>query len=314
MERLGLMRPGIKQEFDISAGPAEVVAGDHQGFNACGGGRSSLLQLVRHHEPIGSDAGGVQDLFATELEKGELSNAQITRLVAANARCLTTVTGKRMLSYVGPDGVFPQPEMTKIIQRLGFIGYYYTGDGGAAPQLAFWNGKLLSKSVWAFPISPFGRYAALSDMRKAHVPAPAVEAWLKSVASYAATEGTIQLVYSHPPDLSTPGYASAVGSFLSLVAKLQHKGQLVTESMFGYAKFLRQRAQAHMTLRRVKGGIRLVLTDQAGLRDIAVAVPVSWKLASMTGVVRHDGVDHETSYVVQPDTHRLVLRFSVATL
>jgi hypothetical protein len=312
MQRLGLLRPGINQEFDISAGPDEKVAGDRQGFNACGAGRATLELLLRNHETIGSDAGGVQDLFATELEKNELTDPEIGKLVAANASCLTTVTSERMDSYVGPDGVFPQPEMTKIVQQLGFVAYYYTGDSGAAPQLAFWHGKLTSTKVWAFPVAPFGRLAALADMSRAHVGASAVEAWLKSVASYAASEGTIQLIYSHPPDLSAKGYASAFGSFLSYVSELQSKGELVTESMAVYAKFLDQRAAAQITLRRVVGGVQLTLTNKEGLRSIAVAAPRSWKLAAGTGVSKHGSVGDQDSYVVTTNTHRVVLRFSVA--
>ncbi len=314
MERAGLLRPGVNQEFDISAGPDEKHARDELGFNACGTGRPELALLVRHGEAIGSDAGGIQDVFASQLEKALLTMPQIRDLVKANAACVTKVTGEPMMSYVGPDGVFPQPQMTKIIQKLGFIAYYYTGDSGAAPQLAFWNGKLTSSTVWAFPVAPDGELGALADMAKADVPASAVEAWLKSVATYAANEGTIQLIYSHPPDLTAaPGYTAAFGTFLTLVAQMQRKGQLVTESMSAYASFLKRREHAQIVVEMVKGGMQLTVTDPQGLEDIAVSAPSFWKLSSIAGVAEHGNIGDEKSYVLRTDTHQVVLRFSVTS-
>jgi hypothetical protein len=308
MEQSGILVPGITQEFDISAGPDEKRAGDGLGFDACGKGRDALDLLLERGESIGTDAGGVQDLFATELEQGQLSQAQRSTLVANNATCLETATGEHMLDYVGPDGVFPQPQMTQIIQRLGLIGYYYTGDSGAPPQLAFWDGRPTSSSVWAFPVAPFGRLAALADMAKAGVPAAAVESWLNSVARYAASQGTIQLIYSHPPDLDAHGYSAAVAAFLGYVAQLQAHGQLVTEPMHVYAEFLNRRAQAHIAVRRNQVGLQLTVVDDAGLKDVAIGVPNSWQLRPAGEVSSHGVVGDERSYVVNANVHQVVLQ------
>jgi hypothetical protein len=215
-----------------------------------------------------------------------------------------------MSQYVGPDGVFPQPEMTQIVQKLGFVGYYYTGDGGSGPQLAFWQGELTSSKVWAFPVASFGKYAALADMSKAHVAASAVEGWLKSVAKYAASQGTIQLVYSHPPDLAAPGYAAAYGAFLTYVVQLQRSGQLVTEPMHVYANFLNRRLRAAMKLQKIKGGFSLTLTDPQGLRQMAIGVPSSWRMAQTAGVSKRNTLGGERSYVITSGAHEVVLHFS----
>jgi hypothetical protein len=254
----------------------------------------------------------VQDLFATQLEQGQLSSTQITDLVANNANCLERVTGERMLDYVGPDGVFPQPQMTAIIEKLGLIDYYYTGDSGASPQLAFWDGKLTSSTVWAFPVAPFGPLAALADMAKEHVPASAVESWLDSVAHYAAVQGTIQLIYSHPPDLEAAGYSAADAAFLDYVSQLEARGQLVTEPMHVYSEFLNRRAEATIAVKRVGTGLQVTVSDKAGLRDVAIAVSSSWKLTRDEDVSFHGMVGNERSYVVESNVGRVVLEFVIA--
>jgi hypothetical protein len=310
MERAGLLRPGINQEFDISAGPDEKAAGDGLGFDACGKGQAALSILLQRGESIGTDAGGIQDVFATELSEGELSYSQRRDLVAANASCLAKVTGRRMEDYVGPNGVFPQPQMTKIIQQLGLVDYYYTGDSGASPQLALWDGKLTSTDVWSFPVAPFGRLAALADMSRAHVPASAVETWMKSVAAYAAREGTIQLIYSHPPDLEASGYTAAEAQFLEYVASLQSAGQIGTDPMHAYTDFLNRRAEAQMTARRVSGGIVLTVTDPKGLKDVAIGAPTTWRLHRAGSVTTRGTVGDQRSYVVESNAHQVVLTFS----
>jgi hypothetical protein len=311
MQQWGLLRPGIHQEFDIAAGPDVISPGDSLGFDACGKGRDVLSLLLKQGEAIGSDGGGTQNLFASQLEQRQLTNNEIRDLVAHNASCLTGVTGQRMQDYTAPLGVYPQPQMTRIIQQLGFLDYYYTGDTGSAPQLAFWDGKLVSSSVWAFPVMPYGRDAALADMAADHISAGAVEVWLKSVAEYAASQGTIRLIYSHPPDLETPGYASAYASFLGYVAQLQSAGQLVTEPMHVYADFLNRRARAQMTVDRTEGGVQLTVTDRRGLRDIAVGVPNAWRPVRIASVTRRGTIGGEQSYVVQNNTRRVVLRFTI---
>jgi hypothetical protein len=311
MKQWGLLPRGIHQEFDIAAGPDVISPGDGLGFDACGKGRRTLSLLLQQGETIGSDGGGTQNLFASQLEHGTITNNETRDLVVKNASCLTSVTGQPMQDYTAPLGVYPQPQMTRIIQQLGFVDYYYTGDTGAAPNLAFWDGKLVSSSVWAFPVTPDGRDAALADMALDHVSASAVEAWLRSVAEYVASQGTIRLIYSHPPDLETPGYASAYASFLSYVAQLQSTGQLTTEPMHVYTDFLNRREQAQMRVDRTKGGIQLTITNPKGLRDIAIGVPNSWHPARIAGVTKRDTIGGEQSYVVQDDPRRVVLRFTM---
>jgi len=309
MRRDGLLPPGVHQEFDITAGPYLDRPGDGEGFDACGKGRT-LVKLLERRETVGSDGGWAHNMFARELADGKLTVAETRELVARNLDCLDRVTGQRIRDYTAPNGVFPQPEMTKILEQFGFDDYYYTGDTGAAPQLAFWDGKPVSSSVYSFPVMPDGRYASLADMAAAHVPGPAVEAWLRGVAEYVAANQTIRLVYSHPHDLAAPGYAVAFGRFLRVVDRLQRAGRLRTEPMHEFTEFLRREARTQISVRRTAAGYRLTLTNPLGLRQIAVAVPSTWRPEALGQVVTRDAGDGDRTYVIERDARQVVLRFT----
>jgi hypothetical protein len=78
-----------------------------------------------------------------------------------------------------------------------------------------------------------------------------------------------------------------------------------------FAKFLNQREAATTTIQTVKGGVRVNIGDKKGLHQIAIAVPSSWKLISTAGVAEGERIGNTESYVVETNTHEVVLGFRV---
>jgi hypothetical protein len=250
-------------EFDVTAGPDLNRAGDGLGFDACGRGKAYLHTLMPYGR-IGSHGGWAHNEFAAKIAAGDYSRAQIESLVERNDACLQSVTGVPVLSFAAPVGEHPQPEMTNVLDDLGIIGYYYTGDTGSQVERPFYDGKLVSTKSWAFPIMPLGTVASVAEMRRAHIAPARVERWLDDTAAYAADQHGIYLVYSHSYDFLYGNYAEALSHFLDHLE----------------------------TMERSRDGVHVHLANPRGLRSIAFAIPTSW-LGSTTlpSELRRTGTD-----------------------
>ena len=296
LRRSGLLRHAVRMEFDVTAGPDLNRQGDGLGFDACGGGRA-FLQTLMPFGRIGSHGGWAHNEFAARVAAGTYTRAQIRSLILRNDVCLESVTGVPVRSFAAPVGVHPQPLMTEVLDSLGLIGYYYTGDTGAPVERPFYNGKLVSSKSWAFPIMPFGRSASVAEMRRAHVAPARVEAWLEQTAEYAADRHGVYLIYSHSYDFLYGGYAQAMSHFLDHLEAMQRAGRIQTTDMPTAAAFMNRFIRTTASFAHARGGIHVHLHNDQGLRSIAFAVPTSWlrhqappKGLHATGIEGHDTV------------------------
>jgi hypothetical protein len=180
--------------------------------------------------------------------------------------------------YSAPDGVHPQPEMSRILEELGFVAYYYTGDGGSAPNRSFYDGRMLSESLVAFPVVTLGPVASVGEMLVAPGMTPArAAAWLTEVADYCERNRTVRLVYTHPYDFaSTAGghaYAEVWRRWFDDLAERQAAGRFQVRPMSEYADFLLRVATTEARFIREGNGLRVQLSHPDGLRHLAFAVP-----------------------------------------
>jgi hypothetical protein len=275
LRRRGLLRRADHMEFDVTAGPDRDRIGDGLGFDACGKGRKYLNMLLPYGK-IGSHGGWAHNLFAQSLEENRYSVAQVRELVDRNDRCLESITGVKVRSYAAPVGVHPQPMMTHVLDSLGIKGYYYTGDTGSPMERAFFDGKLVSTSSWAFPIVPFGAVASVGEMRHAHIPASSVQRWLDQTAAFASDSHGIYLIYSHSYDFMAPAYAGALGHFLDRLEFLQHEDALRLTDMPSAATFMDRFIATTSSFVKTPAGVKVSLHNANGLRSIAFALPSAW--------------------------------------
>lgn len=286
-----LVRKTVPMEFDATAGPDRDREGDHEGLDACGLGEPLIRELAGYGT-IGSHGGWAHNYFAWGVEDGTLAERRITDLIKRNNDCLTSITGKPIRSFAAPDGAQPQPLMTNILGRLGMNSYYYTGDTGMSATRAFFNGQMVSSSVWAFPIMPYDRVASLHEMALAKTQPQAVLEWLDTSAAYAARTRSIVLVYSHGYDLFVNDkFDASFGSFLDSVERLERLGRLQTGGMAQSASFMQRFVTTDVTFNRTLDGVIVHLANTGGLRDIAFAVPLGYAPKVRAPWLAYRGVD-----------------------
>lgn len=275
LAQAGLLRPGIRYDFDVTAGPDRDHPGDNEGFDACGVG-APYLRTIERYGTIGSHGGWLHNGFAWAVERHHISDSRMQALIDENDVCLQKMTGARVRDFAAPDGAHPQPAMTRALEHLNISAYYYTGDTGSAAERALYNSSLVSQNTWAFPIQPYGPYASLAEMRRGDVPPAQVKAWLDSVMDEAARDRTVLLFYSHSYDMQYTPYDGAFGQFLDRLARAQ-RDRTVQATVMGDASAFLSRLMGTTTAFVLDGKrVDVRLDNSQGLRDVAFALPKSW--------------------------------------
>ncbi|MGO9378929.1 MAG: hypothetical protein ACLPN1_19000 [Dissulfurispiraceae bacterium] len=271
MLETGLLRKDIKASIDITAGDFLNKPGDGLGFDACGKGRP-LAETLKEYGTIGSHGGWGHNWFAKNIEDGTFTEKEIRENIEKNNRCLETITGYKITEYAAPVGVHPQPVTTQILEDLGIIAYYYTGDTGSGPNRTFYQNKMVSDRVVAFPVMPLGRSASLYEMavmdkRKNSE----VMEWLFDILSYTARNRTVRLFYSHPYNINL--YPQAIKAFMDRVEKMQREGEISVRSMSDFARFFLRFLKTKYDMSEADNGLLVSLANPEGLAGITVAVP-----------------------------------------
>jgi|SRR5579862_165876 len=224
----------------VTAGPDARSFGDHLGFDIDHNSLSS--ELVRHYSKlgnqVGSHGGWIHDYYAAHADTAP--QAEIEPLLELNKAALEKVTGKPVVEYSAPVGNQPQ-WITQWLEAHGFVAYYLTGNSGMAPTQGYRDGVRESQAMWEFPILHLDRAAAFEEMKPDGYSDEEVEHWLESVASFAADNRTVRLVYFHPPGILA--YKQVVMNWLQLTARLRASGQFRWYTMTELAGFLNSRKQ-----------------------------------------------------------------------
>ena len=231
----------------VTAGPDARAFGDHLGFDV--DHNSLSAELVQHYSKlgnqIGSHGGWIHDYYAAHADTSP--PAEIEPLLELNKAALEKVTGKPVVEYSAPAGNQPQ-WITQWLEAHGFVAYYLTGNSGMAPTQGYRNGVRESQAMWEFPILHLDRAAAFEEMKPDGYSDEEVEHWLESVASFAAENRTVRLVYFHPPGILA--YKQEVMNWLQLTARLRASGQFRWYTMTELATFLNSRKQVEWRISR----------------------------------------------------------------
>jgi len=263
---------------------------------------------------VGSHGGWAHNWFATGLERGTFTTGEIEDLVGRNDACLQSVTGRPVRAFAAPNGVHPQPQLTRVLEGLGIRAYYYTGDTGSPPNRTFFDGAMISPKMWAFPVMPNGLQASIGEMIKAGLRPRQIGAWLADTLRYLVDQRTIRLVYSHPYDLLRPRYGAAFGRFLDRVESVQAEGRVTVAPMEYFADFMSRFVRTESSFARDGGDLVVSLSNPAGLEDIAVAVPaeLAGPAPSLPSGVTETDADGYRLFTVGSPSTTLELRLPLA--
>lgn len=271
MQERGLLRKGLRASFHITAGDFLDEPGDEAGFDAAGEGRQ-FTELLADYGVIGSHGGWAHNWFAENIENGVFTEKEIREYIAKNNECLEQIVGYKIVEYSAPNGVHPQPMATRILEDLGVVAYYYTGDTGSGPNRSFYEGKMLSDKTIAFPVMPFGKKASLWEMRALDGRQDSeVTEWFFNVADYAVRNRTVRLVYSHPYNIEE--YPESVVSFIDKVEKMQADHELTVRPMSEFAEFFLRFLQTKYAFRIEEKQLIVSLKNPDSLTGITVALP-----------------------------------------
>jgi hypothetical protein len=264
------LREGLQYSMHITAGDFRDEPRDGLGFDACGKGRP-YVEMVARYGSIGSHGGWAHNWFSTNIAEKRFGESEIYEQIERNNECLTSLTGYPVNEYSAPNGIHPQPVATRILEKLNIRAYYYTGDTGSTPNRTFIGGKMISGSVIAFPIMPFGKSASLQEMKRAGRTEEEVTNWLFQTVDFVANNRTVRLVYSHPYDIYE--YPLGLKLFLDYAEKLQNEGRLVVQSMGSYAEFLLRFLKTSASFELQNNTMVLHLKNPEGLDGVTAAIP-----------------------------------------
>ncbi len=271
--RRNYFRPSMPASFHITAGDFVDYPGDGMGFDACGKGREQV-KMAAAYGHIGSHGGWGHNWFAANVLKGKFHAAEMEKYITRNSRCLSESSGYPVIEYSAPDGVHPQPILTRVLEKLGVVAYYYTGDSGSAPNRTFFDGKRVSESTIAFPVMPMKNVASIHEMYQNGVSNELFTDWLVGTANYAAKNHTVRLVYSHLYDLyDFPMYYAGLEHFLDAAETLQKDNRLQVRPMHVFAQFLNRMLKTHYSFNVHPDGLELRAANEQGLDGITAAIP-----------------------------------------
>jgi len=267
----GLFQKDIPFSIHITAGPDTYKLGDGMGFFAESKYRGKpVLEVLRNYGEIGAHGGWIHNFFAYNLQY--LPRQKAIQLINWNFSALEAVTGKKIREYSAPGGNHPFWVNSRL-EELGVNAYYYAGDSGAGPTHPRFEGKYAGRKMWAFPISPYQKYASFEEMERGHVPSEEVKQWLEDLVDFSAEERTIRMVYTHPSD--TRFCLSAFRAFEEKALEEMKKGRITVAPMSWFADFLNRSAQTCWQVKKQNGRNYIIdLKNPEGLKDITVAVYV----------------------------------------
>lgn len=270
----GYFVEGIEYSNHITAGDFRDTPGDNLGFDACGKGKD-FVKMILPYGLIGSHGGWAHNWFSYGILEGKINKEDMEKYIRMNNECLESITGYKIREYSAPNGVHP-PEKTEILERMGFVAYYYTGDSGSSPNRTFLNGKMISSKVIAFPITHLREHASLYEMWREGISEEEVESFLLDLLNFVEREKVIRLFYSHPYDI--PHYPRAIKSFLDKANDLQKQGKIQIKPMSYFADFLLRFLRTKYSFKLNGNLLEVNLVNPEGLSGITVAIPKSYRL------------------------------------
>jgi hypothetical protein len=304
----GYIRKGIEYSFHITAGDFRDKPGDNLGFDACGKGRK-YVEMIMPYGTIGSHGGWAHNWFSNGILEGRISKKDIYKYIEKNNKCLESITGYKIREYSAPAGVHPQPETTKILEKLGVVAYYYMGDSGSSPNRTFIDGKMVSSKVIAFPITPYGITTSLYEMYKSGVNEEEVYKFLVSLTDFCIKTRQIRLFYLHSYNI--PLYPNAILRAIDYWESKEKDGLLEVHSMGYFADFLSRFLKTEYSFRKNDDKLVVKLENPEGLKDIGIAIPNYYgKVLSFPKEVAFlDQDEHFYHFYIKENTQKLELTF-----
>jgi len=295
----GYFSKSIQYSMCITAGPDCDSLGDNHGFDATGKGRK-LIEALLPYGIIGSHGGWSHNLFATLLENGDMNTSEMQRFIKMNNQSLEKIIGYPIKEYAAPNGVFPQPSSVEVMKNLGIESYYYPGDSGSAPNRTFYEGKMVSNDIIAFPVMTFNDMASLNEFEKQEYSNTETSQILENIIDFIANNRTVRLYYSHPYDVYFGKYKQEVKSFLTYGVIMQQKGKIQIQTMSYFREFLLRLIETNKIFKWDNHTLKVQLGNKQNLKEMVIAIP---KIMHDKKILLKGFEEDENYYYIPTDTN-----------
>ena len=113
-----------------------------------------------------------------------------------NKQAMESVAGRKVIEYSAPVGNTPLWSL-KWLESNGHIAYYFVGHTGLGPTRTYAPSpddpavsRLCYPKMWAFPVTPFGKYATFEEFYINKVPKADISKWLTELVDFVVTNRT----------------------------------------------------------------------------------------------------------------------------
>jgi len=267
------IRKDLNQSFHITAGPFRDKPNDKIGFDVAGKKGTELVKRLMEYGKIGSHGGWGHNWFAKNIESGRFGKADIKKYIKMNNEALEKVTGYKITEYSAPVGVFPPVENVEVLKELGMNTFYYTGDADSAPNRTFFNGKMLSDTIIAFPVESFGKSASMKEFTDYNLSKETISKYYKEFIYYLVENRTVRLFYLHSYDIHDYDYKEEWKEFMDGVEKNVHAGTLQTRTLTDARAFLLHLLHTHSQYKISDKGLEMSFSNPSSLDELVVAIP-----------------------------------------
>lgn len=271
-QNYNIIRKNLRQSFDITAGDYVNEPGDKKGFDAAK--NPEPIRYLMKMGIIGSHGGWAHNWFVKKQQNNEFSKDDIEYYIKLNNQVLSLITNYKIREYAAPNGIHPQPFLTKFLEQNGFLAYYYPGDLGSEPNRTFFKGKMVSDKVLAFPVMPKQDIVSIYEFDRDKITPAEYGKWLINTLDFAVKNSYIYLIYNHIYDFDEhPQYIDPFVNFLDKVEQYESEEKLKVDTMSYFTEFI---------LRFLKTEYKFILRDKLmvvelnnpqGLDGICVAIP-----------------------------------------
>jgi len=248
----------------FTAGPDVNYAGDGLGMDIPNNLKAQewLRYFAKKGHQVASHGGWIHNYYGINGIEGK--GADFEKFLVLNHEVIDGVLGHKATEYSAPLGNNPIWAMDWL-ESYGILGYYSSGHTGMGPTRAYRDGKPVSRSMWAFPVSPLGQYATFEEFSRYGVPNAEVTHWYDALMDFAVHNHTSRLIYAHPA--GAVRYADIMKTLLDRADAYINSGYFKWYTMTELAKFMTNRDQVSWQ----------VTEDRSGLHSFRAEHPVSLK-------------------------------------
>ncbi len=255
----------------FTAGPDVNYAGDGLGMDIANSYKAQewLRYFAKKGHQVASHGGWIHNYYGLNGVEGK--GAEFEKYLVLNHEAIDGVLGHKATEYSAPLGNNPLWAM-EWLQRYGILGYYSSGHTGMGPTRAYRDGKPVSRSMWAFPVSPLGQYATFEEFSRYGVPNAEVTHWYDALMDFVVHNHTSRLIYAHPA--GAVRYADIMKALLDRADAYMNSGSFEWYTMTELAKFMTNRDQVSWQVTEDRSGLHSFKADHpVSLKDQAWILP-----------------------------------------